>query len=935
MSSKILKICLGLLVMLNFGLAEYTNDVCTSANGSAFASSEYSTHIDDNAFDDLWDEDTDGTYWGSNNGALPEYIGFHFNSAKVIKQYRIYTSPSPSYQPSAWQLEGSNSGENSGYTTLHTGTMDPSLVVDTWYTFNTNVNPSDNSYTYYRIKITDVEGTTVYCDIEEIEMMEEIPASAPTASTNAATSITTSSVQLNGTINPNYAETTVTFEYGLTTSYGSTITADQSPVTGSTNTSVSKLVTGLSAGTTYHFRVKGVNSEGTTYGADQNFTTSTQAPTVTTQAVGDISTTTATGNGNITSLGAPNPTQHGVCWSTSENPTTSNSKTEDGGASSTGAFTSSITGLSPNTTYYVKAYATNTAGTVYGDQVSFTTTANAPSATTDAADNITSSSATLNGTVNPNGVSTTVTFEYGTTTSYGSTATVGESPVTESSNTSVSAGISSLSPNVTYHYRVKAISSGGTTYGSDQTFTTSTALATVTTSDASSVSKNSANLGGEVTNAGGGTVTERGVVYSRTDNTPEIAEPGVSKDDNSSGTGTFSEEISSFFPDETYYFRTYAINGAGIAYGTVKSFTTGKVSIGIMNGAHVSIGFQQTSPTPPESNWLCGKFRVSCDANGATLGSITITLGGAYLSGDLQSTPLQLYGSFTDDFSTASPIGGSFSDPGTGNTVTFNMLNDVLATGSKYYWLTADISATASSTSRIHGSILSADDVVFTSATIEAMISSYGLLNAGDDVSLPVSISQISLHPADGNVEIRWITESEINNKGFIIERKSSNISIWSEIASYLINQELIGQGNSTSPIDYSFVDETVVPGETYVYRLSDVSESGMVRQHPEIEIALEALPENTCMDEAYPNPFNPTTLVKYHLANNAKVNISVYDIRGHLVKELCNKYQSAGNYQVYWHGDTNNGIKVTSGNYIIQMISKNKRQVQKVVLMK
>ena len=95
-------------------------------------------------------------------------------------------------------------------------------------------------------------------------------------------------------------------------------------------------------------------------------------PVVTTQAVSNIDTTSATGHGNITHLGISNPTQHGVCWSTTSNPTTSDSKTEEGAASATGAFTSNITGLSLGTTYYVRAYATNTAGTVYGTEVSFT-----------------------------------------------------------------------------------------------------------------------------------------------------------------------------------------------------------------------------------------------------------------------------------------------------------------------------------------------------------------------------------------------------------------------------------------------------------------------------------------------------------------------------------------------------------------------------------
>lgn len=95
-------------------------------------------------------------------------------------------------------------------------------------------------------------------------------------------------------------------------------------------------------------------------------------PTVTTQAMTSIAATTATGNGNMVSLGVPNATQHGHCWSTTITPTTDDSKTENGAPGATGAFTSSLTSLAEDTKYYVRAYATNAHGTSYGSQVVFT-----------------------------------------------------------------------------------------------------------------------------------------------------------------------------------------------------------------------------------------------------------------------------------------------------------------------------------------------------------------------------------------------------------------------------------------------------------------------------------------------------------------------------------------------------------------------------------
>lgn len=98
------------------------------------------------------------------------------------------------------------------------------------------------------------------------------------------------------------------------------------------------------------------------------------APTVSTQATTDIAETTATGNGTIVRVGLADVTQHGHCWSTSANPTIVDSKTENG-ADGVGAFTSAITELTPSTLYHVRAYATNSIGTAYSDDETFTTRA--------------------------------------------------------------------------------------------------------------------------------------------------------------------------------------------------------------------------------------------------------------------------------------------------------------------------------------------------------------------------------------------------------------------------------------------------------------------------------------------------------------------------------------------------------------------------------
>jgi hypothetical protein len=99
-----------------------------------------------------------------------------------------------------------------------------------------------------------------------------------------------------------------------------------------------------------------------------------EAPTLTTEAVSSIGTITATGNGTITVLGDPNPTAYGVCWNTTGTPTITNSKVDNGTATAVGAFTAAMTDLNANTTYYVRAYATNGVDTSYGNEVTFSTT---------------------------------------------------------------------------------------------------------------------------------------------------------------------------------------------------------------------------------------------------------------------------------------------------------------------------------------------------------------------------------------------------------------------------------------------------------------------------------------------------------------------------------------------------------------------------------
>jgi hypothetical protein len=238
-------------------------------------------------------------------------------------------------------------------------------------------------------------------------------------------------------------------------------------------------MTGLSPNTTYYVRSYATNTVGTAYGNQVSFTTRAQAPTVTTQPVTAIGTTSATGNGNITDLGVPPPTQHGVCWNTTGNPTTAGSKTAQGPVGATGPFTSSLTGLSPNTTYYVRGYATDTVGTIYGNQVSFTTKAQAPTVTTQPVTAIGATSATGNGNITDLGAPNPT--QHGVCWNTTGNPTIADSRTKDgpaSATGTFTSHITGLHPGTDYYERAYATNTNGTSYGNQVFFISAGRMAT-------------------------------------------------------------------------------------------------------------------------------------------------------------------------------------------------------------------------------------------------------------------------------------------------------------------------------------------------------------------------------------------------------------------------------------------------------------------------
>jgi hypothetical protein len=286
--------------------------------------------------------------------------------------------------------------------------------------------------------------------------------------------VTRTGASVSALINPNNQDTHYFFQYGTDMSYSlGSVPASPGEDIGTKfgDQSREASLSGLQPNMLYHYRVVAVNATGTTEGVDQTFTTLPNATSATTGAASGVGQSAATLTGIIDPQGA----ETSYYFEYSGPGTFSIVTGKAGSGSGATPVTTPVNGLSPGVTYQYRLIATNAGGTTIGSYQTFTTAppppSGPPAVVTGGTSNLTPSSATLGGIVNPNGGATSYQFQYGTSAAYGASlpeasAGAGAEPQ------GVAAGLSGLAPGTTYHYRLVATNAAGTSYGADQAFTT-------------------------------------------------------------------------------------------------------------------------------------------------------------------------------------------------------------------------------------------------------------------------------------------------------------------------------------------------------------------------------------------------------------------------------------------------------------------------------
>jgi len=199
------------------------------------------------------------------------------------------------------------------------------------------------------------------------------------------------------------------------------------------------------------------------------------------------------------------------------------------------------------------------------------------------------------------------------------------------------------------------------------------------------------------------------------------------------------------------------------------------------------------------------------------------------------------------------------------------------------------------------------------------------------DNSLPVQLSAFTADLDFDRVTLKWITSSELQNEGFHLYKRTAATEEWNRI-----NPQLIaGQGNTSSETSYEFVDRVVAAGQKYEYMLESISYAGVRVAEKILEVNVP-VPTDYSLEGNYPNPFNPSTRIRFQLPEHSAVSLIIYDIRGNLVNKLAyNQAFEAGAHELTWNAVDDAGRPVSSGMYVYRFAAGTFQKTGKMIFLK
>jgi pectinesterase len=701
-------------------------------------------------------------------------------------------------------------------------------------------------------------------------------ASLPELTTTKASYISTTFATSGGTVTSD-GGASVTERGVCWNTAGSPVITDSKTSNGAGSGQFKSSITGLTAGAKYYVRAYATNTAGTAYGVQDTIATlaAKVVPTVTTSSVTSVMTTTANSGGNVTAWGGDTVTARGVCWNTTGSPTVNDSKTANG--SDIGQFTSVLSSLLPNKQYYVRAYAVNSIGAGYGNEVTFTTQTPAANVT---------KVVDLNGTGDYKTVQAAFDaipdYYTGSYTIFVKRGTYKEKITLAATKTNVIlVGEDRDSTVLTYDdYNGRVVN--GTTLG---------------TSTCQTVAIDGADF----------------TAYNITFQNTSTAAQAVALRVNGDRGQYYNCNLLGY--QDTYY-------GWG-GSGTVRTYhknckITGSVdfifgrNIMVFDSCEIHVN-RNTGTLTAANTDSTSKFGIvfnKCKITTDSIGFDGNVISYFYLGRPWQYSPRTVFLNCEEPANLQSDGWQAWNVPPK-LYAEYKCSGPGYKPSSRVSWSVQLTDAEASAYSLTN---------MFAKTAITPNYG-YDWMPAGSPPVIPVELSSFSAAANKDIVILKWSTATETNNYGFYLER-SDNGGKFTSVG--FIN----GKGTTAEKTNYSFTDKNVPAGES-VYRLKQVDLDGTYKYTGQVTVNITS-PKEFSLDQNYPNPFNPATTIKYSVPADAKVTLSVYNLIGEKVAVLVNQVVKAGNHEVAF-----NASKLSSGVYFYKMEGGSFTSVKKMVLIK